>query len=667
MPAKPYIPLSLAQHFEAPVAYLGCFGWVCGYSADAIFMDDAAERFTRQTHAQRAYNGRITLAMMLDPGISQIDVPGVAHLPIRDINEKPFRLMHAKVAILGFRHETDAEQWQLRLIVSTGNWTRETLEKTLDLAWRVDLASDDLKNSSNTIRQACADIRSAEDLFSWLCNYYDTRILDALPPGRTDSESVHAKRLFESWIMQAAAKAGWAKSRFFDTREKPLLAQLPAMIEKVGKAAKRNYLALGSGFYEATSENNVIPVVLGKIVETLKHKQLLTANPEVDVFVNPNACQAVAASYQALIEAGFTVRPAGQPDLGQKLQRTLHAKFIFGANCRENSALCNSAWLYLGSGNLTSPGFTNKASTNGGNLEAGVVLIPEDIYWRDGRGVKSECVITNLLPVQWETDVSDLPESLDKGADMPERDCQFVAAPVAWLYWNENADKRWLTAADDATVPFEVLDDGGEPCYSDGKRRFLWVGNRPRFVRLRWDVGGQMQESTVSILDEYGRLAATALPEIDLDEAWWQLANFPMPPDDEELVNEDDQVAQSATRPQLARPTLAAVYPIRQMMQLVENIAAKQTAISEVDWASWCTRLEQCLIQATDSSVVEVFREKIKINPLSPLWHAPFRPAFAETAYTEEGQRYEDALRRVEMEWNVASLTKIGGCDETGV
>src|SRR5688572_7544813 len=97
------MPLSLAQHFEAPQEFLGCFGWICGYSADASFLDDAAERFLRQTRAQRAYGGRIALALMLDPcnpNISLVDAPSVMHLPIKNPAAMPFRMLHAKIAIL---------------------------------------------------------------------------------------------------------------------------------------------------------------------------------------------------------------------------------------------------------------------------------------------------------------------------------------------------------------------------------------------------------------------------------------------------------------------------------------------------------------------------------------------------------------------------------------
>ncbi|MGA2255581.1 MAG: hypothetical protein ABSG53_13030, partial [Thermoguttaceae bacterium] len=105
-------PPSLAQHFDAPDDFQGLFGWLCGYSADSGFLNDAVERFSRRTQAQRAYEGRIRLALMLDPSAPQIgpvEVPGVLHLPL--IGQRPFRLLHAKVAMLGFRHLSDGKQW----------------------------------------------------------------------------------------------------------------------------------------------------------------------------------------------------------------------------------------------------------------------------------------------------------------------------------------------------------------------------------------------------------------------------------------------------------------------------------------------------------------------------------------------------------------------------
>ncbi len=664
-------PLSLAQHFDAPEYYRGCFGWLCGYSADAEFLNDAAERFMRQTRAQRAYEGRVALAIMLDAGNSHIplvDTPGILHLPMQTPDERPFQLLHAKVALLGFRHESHAELWQLRLIVSTGNWTRETLEESLDLAWRIDLCSEDLDEPNTEVRLACADILAAWGILDWQRPYFDARLLDVvLPEGRGKNLSRLANDCFEGWIKQlerAIPKKTRPSPRFFDNREQSLLCQLPALVKDTGRSTARNYLAMGSGFFESSNNGNVIPKVLQQIVAKLQNgnnkPHLLTNDPEVDIVVNPKACQAVAQSLQAIQDEGWTVRPAHQPDyFGPNSVRALHAKFIFSANYRDNSPLCNAAWLYLGSGNLTGPGFANKMSKNSGNLEAGVVFAPGTLYWESDKGTDPNQVLGNVLPIQWESEIEEA-SAVSSGGDMPERETVFAAAPVACLVWHDNEDRlggRLECPAEDSSANFTVLNPDGVDCAGDAKRGFIWQGNQPRQVRIRWNI----QEFMVPVLDKYGRFAATALPQLDLEEAWWQLANFPMPPesegDNEDL--EDEQNGGKGNSTNGSHPSESR-YPVRLMMQLIENIAAKQTALSEADWPAWCVRLEQCLMQAADTQAIKEFVQ-LELNPLSPLWHEPFRPSFAENHETPEGQNYEAVLVRVEQEWKVSNLNKIGG------
>ena len=650
-------PLSLAQHFEAPDDFVGCFGWVCGYSADGGFLDDAVDRFTRRMHAQRAYEGRIAIALMLDPGNPQItpkEVPGVMHLPLTGV--PPFRLLHAKLALLGFRHTLDARQWRLRLIVSTGNWTRQTLEDSLDLAWRIDLCDQDLKSQDSLVPQACADLSAAWGMLDWLRGHFDFRVLNARAPGRQDFES--ESTTVERWIAKAIKLGIGVAPRFFDNRKTSLLAQLPELVRKHTSQSARNYLGMGSGFYESSESNSKIPSVLKNIVDTLLEAELLTRYPEIDIFVNPKACQAVATSVTSFNNAGWMVREAGQPECF-KISRSLHAKFIFSANHRENSDLCNSAWLYLGSGNLTGPGFANQMASQSGNLEAGVVISPESLRWSPAKGIPPESVLTNLLPLQWETDFSQDPGLLVAGSDMPDPEVRYSAAPVAYFFWIFDQDISWLRTSEEITESFDLLDAAGDACHRDPIKGFPWRGPRPRQVQLRWCIGGQERLAWVPVIDEFGRIAATILPRIDIEEAWNQLANFPMPPDEEELLADGDAESTDDASQESSGASLTASYPVRQMMQLVENIAAKQTSVSKADWVTWCTRLEQCLVQAAGSNVLEQFLE-LNLNPLSPLWHRPFRPAFAATGETAEGLRYESVLKRVETAWNVAGLSRFG-------
>ena len=653
-------PPSLAQHFESPDDYCSCFGWLCGYSADIGFLDDALERYTRRTHAQRAYEGRIQVALMLDPSnpqIGPVDVPGALHVAL--VGPRSCRLLHAKVALLGFRHVSDRKQWRLRLIVATGNWTRETLERSLDLAWRMDLAKEDLKNEEDSVTQACADIAAAWNMLTWVRSRCDCRALSARRADLRGFPSDSA--IFEKWIKEAARRGNGGSPRFFDSRQRSLLDQLPEMIRTHASSTARNYLGMASGFYESSDSSDKVPSVLKSIVAGLREVDLLTKEPEIDVFVNPMACQAVADSVCSINEAGWHVREAGIPDYFKAASRSLHAKFIFSANWRDNSNLCNSAWLYLGSGNLTSPGFANSLDMEIGNLEAGVVFAPESLQWCAAKGIEPDCLVTNMLPVQWETEVAQIPGALLAGSDMPDPETCYVAPPVAYLTWAVEDERSWLLTSDDSKdAVFDVLNESGQACHRDGVKGFQWQGKKPRQVRVHWRTDDQEQKAWVPVIDELGRIAGTVLLPIDIDEAWGQLANFPMPPEDEEIESNGDGEPHNGGEHPGKFGTVVAKYPVRQMMQLIENIAAKQTAVARADWITWCTRLEQCLIQAANSKILHEF-VSLQLNPISPLWHTPFRPGFAEDASTLEGAIYEMALKRVEDAWKVADLHRIGG------
>jgi hypothetical protein len=169
------------------------------------------------------------------------------------------------------------------------------------------------------------------------------------------------------------------------------------------------------------------------------------------------------------------------------------------------------------------------------------------------------------------------------------------------------------------------------------------------------------------VLDEFGRLAAKKLAPLGIEEAWSQLAGFPMPPDEDDLPDDEEQDRRGkAAISTQSSWTGKGNYPIRKMMQLIENIAMKQTSIDAQDWTAWCIRLEQTLTQAAGSELLEEFRV-FDLNPLSPLWHAPFRPEFVELNENAVLRRYQEVLRRIETAWKVSDLGKIGGRCETAV
>ncbi|MBY4949496.1 hypothetical protein K6V92_23105 [Cupriavidus respiraculi] len=664
---------SLVQHFDAPDQYIGAFGWLCGYSADSAFLTLAAERFSRQTERQRARAGSVALAVMLDagnPAITLIDAPGVAHLPLTSDGARDFKLMHAKVALLGFRHEADAMRWRVRLLVSTGNWTRQTMEESLDLAWCMDVTSEELHDAvlaespDADLLQRCADLAAARSLMDWLAERFDTRLLEAglsSPP----SDTATGRRRLSDWLGQCSKYAGSTVPRFFDNRKSSLLEQLVSVIPRPSSPVARNALVMGSGFYESPKVNKgdagvvAVPSALTRIVDSLRAAGALIKRPSLEVIVDPDACQAVACAAAEMRRAGYTIRAAGQPKavFGAEQPRVLHAKFIFSAQRRTDSARCLNPWLYLGSGNLTRAGFLLPAGASSGNLEAGVVFDPGPLTWQEVPGEPPGTSITHLLPVQWESEVTPS-QPLQPGGDMPDRVEAYLAPPVAWLTWRDvdNSQQCGELICDHATKPFQVLDPFGQPCVDTGGRA-LWQGTPPRLVTVQWAEGARTITAAVPVVDRFGRIAATALPRLELSEVWSQLSTFPMQADDDD-PDDIDTSGRDGANSQPAGPS-CGTYPIRDMMELVENIAAWQSRVPLADWTAWCCRLRQTLMVAADSEGVRAFHA-LGLNPLAPLTAAPFRPSFAESGATDPGKVYEAVLDEVAKAWGVDHMVELG-------
>lgn len=648
-------PASLAQRFDAPEGFRGEFGWVCGFSADASFLNDAVERFTRLTEQQRAHEGRIRIALFLDPTNPQLrlsDVPGVAHLPIIQATTRPFRLFHAKVALLAFQEDGPGQRWMLRVIVSTGNWTRQTLEDSLDLAWSIDVPSEAL-HGAKRVGQACADIRAAWRMFDWIGAQFDMRMLDA----GGHHGALGSRERIKPWI-QACERRARGLPRLFDNRRRSLWQEIQKRLMANEHAVARNYIAMGSGFYEAAAKGEA--VIPRRIIDRLVEKRLLTKTCAADLFVNPSACQSIAQSVRALGEGtpAIVVRPAATPApvFGDNRSRGLHAKFLVSANRREGSNAYSSPWVYLGSGNMTDAGFLQATSRYRGNFEAGVMLFPEGLERYPRKGLDARRVVTHLLPIQWD-EVCSTGGDISSGEAWLPPESEYVAPPISYFHWYEDPTTRELRPGLGELVGLDVLDIAGEPCERTATG-FRWSGSMPRMVRLAWDGGRSAGE--VPVVDQFGRMAATALPSIGLEEAWWQLADFPMPPESDSHV--DDVDIDGATGAEIRRKANVddAQTPIRQMMQLIENIAARQTDVAPADWLLWCARLEQTLRQAKDSNPVAEFK-RLGINPIYPLYSSPFRPVFAESNDSEAGRHYEAVLSRIEATWNVAGLTRLGG------
>lgn len=665
-------PRSLLSYFAPPEDFVGVFGWLCGFSADARFLNEAMNAFTGLSMHQRMHMGEIRLALMLDPGepaLLPTAVPGLSHLPLRDPTRRPFRLMHAKVGLLGYRHEQDATKWCVRLVVSTGNWTRQTVEDSLDVACEVEVSSDQVGPDH---AQECADIKAATKFFGALRELYDTRLLGAGTPlsGGDAAEDL------ATWLRSCARSRNNPDAlppRFVDNRRHPLLNEILDRA-RAQHCRPNDYLAMGSGFYEGQPNGSgsgcARPTVPLNVVRALKSANLLKERCLVELHVEPSACQSISTSVDYLGEHpdhAIAVHAAVPPKslYGESSSRTLHAKFLFCANRSKRTGACNNAWLYIGSGNFTPAGMMVRMSQRGGNLEAGMVLFPQGLFWEDAG--KGRFMVQDRLPIGGPPLKADAP-NLASGEAWQPRGAENFAAPLAFLLWRvegvlavgQQGEPLSLQAED-----AEVLDEWGEAC-PRVPSGYAWSGTTPRMARMRWRDAGVVREAWVPVIDEFGRVAATPLGSIELVEAEQQLLSFPGTPEPEgpdSEMDEDDAEGGSG-KPEARRHAggrlVSQGAAIRQMMGMLERIALRQVEVSAADWPRWCVRLEQTLSQIRDSSAVTQF-VAMGLNPLSPLRAVPFRPSFAEDPTGEAAFRYSAVLNRLEQAWKTNGLANLEG------
>lgn len=640
---------SLDEVFEPPGQLRARFGWICGMTADGPFIDRAAERFSRQSTDQRSLAGRVYLGLLLDPSTPQIpptSAYGVLHLPPRSV-PLPFRLLHAKVALLGFGDD-ESDEWCLRLVVSTGNWTRQTMDQSLDLVWSVDLHRNHPPGPERS--QAVADIKEAAAFLTRLrARFNDDALMGT--QGAQASLTRASVEALDGWIAALPAPAG-VQPRFLHNEAEALITRVARAARRVGGSTRRNYIVMGSGFFGGGSAG-ALPFVPSRVVSALRAADsgLLTAQPEVDLVVNPTACQGIAVAVPAISRTPrWRVLGATDPHGDTGGLRSLHAKFIFSANWRDGGST-TSPWLYLGSGNLTDAGFMHAAlpakpgGASVGNLEAGVVFVPGVVRWSD---------VGKWLPFRpSDDDLAALPNGLAAGPPAPERATTFAPPPFAFLAHDAVAGLLRPNAVAPAA---SLIWPGGlrTPAHPDGA--FPVEGAPPPQVEVAWPDGGKELRAIVPVVDGEGRVAGVDRGPLTFEGLAEELGSFPDQPEvdlgsDESESTDGEPVESGAAAP--SSPVSAA--PLRDVMQAMELVAKRQTRIREGQWEAWVARLEQALVRMKDQPMVEAVRA-VGVNPVAVLRLPAFRPTCCESAGSVAASAYEEALQRVERAWGVRDL-----------
>ena len=633
------LPPSLLALFDPPDGLIGSFGWICGYSADPVFMEEAVHRFTQGSKSSRMADGSIALVLMLDPSCPQITgASGVLHLPAKESGGNRYRLVHAKVALLLFAPKDGSDGYIIRLVVSTGNWTMATVEESIDLYWSFDWAV----GQNGEDEQQRADLFASWAMIKWLRLSFDHSLLYRETADPADREDNMLSAILDG------LKPVKIEPRFFDNRAEGLLDQIVRRVP----LGRRNQLVMGSGFFEGGNADR-LPKIPRRIVDKLKNK--LSSSVTISLVIDPDKCQCIAASARTIIDAKWRILKGRVPaSFGQA--KHLHAKFIFSANKHSSQKqLCQNNWLYFGSGNLTKPGLVNRSGTHG-NLEAGVLLFDQKLFWS---GEASTNLLSHRLPFEM-TDENAAVSQLLSGDMEPNFEQQYFAPPVPYLIWHPsgpNTSAKLSAPQDYKTDGFDLIGPSDNIIQKVGDE-WTWLDAQPSIVVLR-----QMdKDHEVLVVDENGRIATGHLPPVTFEEAMSRLLNFPALPEVDE--DELDPAVWSPEFPAPSGPVRNERHStkqssVRPMLQAIETIADLQSQIGKHQWPKWCRRLETVLIDAESSDFVQDFNAfESGVDPLEILLQPEFRPVFAETSKSKEGRRYVRVIKQVRKSWrtNLVSL-----------
>ena len=632
---------SLSGLFDAPQGYSGYFGLLTGFSADHATLQIIAERFSGLMPYGLSQQGKVYLSLFLDFGATPINgVPGVCHhLPTRDsIVATPFALMHAKVALLLYRKDNlEEDGWLVRVVVSSGNWTTQSTASSLDVAWFADYPFSGDKGIASTGSNVIAD---AWKFMRRLQSHYDMRLISP-DDHEAANETQSCFEQFTQVLNRVTSRRGdTTPIRFVDTWNKALVNEVTDAIAKVAPNTKFRQVVLGSAFYEGgAADGKSVPfqsTVPYKVYQQLKDKKLIYANTAPPTLVaNLQACQAMPT--------WSGVRKIVAPYDASGFQRGfMHAKFLYVGDNLNDATISKKNAVYLGSGNFTDPGMMKSAGIRG-NLEAGIVFSVENL---DLSREKQERFIGNFLPYKGNKAKAEAIEALAPG------ESEFVAqnpvpAPPIYAYTVEKIDGRTYLLPLPSSCAHVVIKNLGSRMTAIEDRILLDAdADIPGAIQIEY----LSNTYEIPVIDEFGRIGAAKLPPIDMASAFDYLAGFPFTPEPEYDDVESSQITISVAPPSQTTQQSGS-YHLRTVMQLVERIADKQSQLRECDWNAWCSRLSQILIAiANDSSIA--YARNIGVNPLDFLREPAFRPAFAETNETAQGQAYESALDKVKSSWD---------------
>lgn len=625
--------------FAPPEGFVGDFGWICGFTAGDRVMREIADRFTQGAGVFEATHRRPALLLVTDAASAQItSVRAVHHMTVKPDWANSFNgggLFHAKVALLHFAEELPCNRptrrHKLRLIVSTGNWTIETVQANIDLFWQTEVTLGDAADIDVT---SLSDILEAHAMFKVIRKHL-------APNPWPDPTSVSAPYAQLDTLLDRVPTPD-ATPRFFHSLTKPLGSGL---LKSFSVQERPELLLLGSGFYAGGDPAvmggdggkggaaGFLRDLAGKLIG--KHEGCTIA-----AILNPLACQGLATSVQGsatpavvLKGEGWTFYQPRFPDDHVKDSGKLHAKFIYRGKLKKLNGL-----LYIGSGNLTPAGLGQGKHWN---FEAGVILT-----------VKDNAKPCDLLPWDGAREV-DLDYGLEAG-DAFERTTLFDAGcPISHFGLREAQGQTWLDPqpqdSDIAAVSF---------CHSGGDwqrlRQCIELKPKtppPTLVQLRYP-GGEM---AVPVLSESGAMVLPNLHFLRIEDVLSALSTFDYTGREADSSEVDDGQSDDQGGKFASSAVPAGAYDTRRLMMLITLLGESQASLRPEQSRLWATRfIEQAsgVFRTEDSDFFELLK-RLKINPFAHLGQPEFMPLRVSE---EEARFLTEAHTAVARLWGVADF-----------
>lgn len=629
--------------FAPPDKLFGTHMLLCGLSADTETLERLVATFTGENPVERAANGLVRSILMLDasaPRLRPLAVPGMLQLEHCELPHwaEQTSLMHAKVALLGFADAKFAAPTSFRLLVSTGNWTRETWGngKQIDMFWSTEHAIDDVSAPGDNR----ADMTAALAFFE--------RLMQTLYPYSTAALSNQslATGWLDDWKRLLARRRGDESPRFVHSLDASLFSQIRKVFPDNGASS----LIIGSGFWEQSANSaGDKPEVLAKLDElAVRGERYLVLNTGQAGALAPWLAAHPKRWASGKIDGWTLCSPADPLATKQGSGRTfLHAKYIAGLTRVSHDAKGTMTFLYLGSGNLSRAGLLSKAAIGrkgparqqAGNVEAGVVLVDRQEVPQVWRALACGDI---LAPAEI--------KALQAGGGEP---VLVPRAPSPVVLARVEKGRLLLVRGTDEPTALEVqLDamDAWIAVSADAAYLPLPAVTLPPIIRVRLPAGsGAASEiHEVAVLGEDGTWCRQAPNEVSIDSALEALLAFPAAPPYLPDPDSPQPVIRRATA-----STLAARYPLKLLATLIEAIGHRNCMLTKEQFPVWLSQLRFLLLEQV-SLMDRAAIIKADVNLFPALLQPGFVPAWLELD-TLLGVAYQNLIHDIAQTWSSPS------------